>query len=656
MRWRKKYTRPLRCGQPRPRTFFSPMARYAGVVLAVVLAPALAEGQARNWPYSAAAEAIFGNGIEAYRQARFDAALNHLRQLAEFPLNQRSSAGQLLLGKALYRLGRFAEAIDAALVLQRRFPMSRYLPDARLLVGDSFFNRKHYPEAASQYGRLLATQAPLTVQAQAAERLAAMRWNGQIKEQELTRLRRAVGVERLREALFFGRARWFQRLGWQEEAAWAMQAYRDSIASGIFASVAAVAGGEPPAPRQRVGVGSGPPRLGLLLPLTGPYRRIGEELREGVQLANREAGSPFKLIVADTGVDYGNLPIGTERGGDVSESSASGLLRVANSAQQLLDQGVVAIVGPLFSSSSVVAATVAARAGVPLLVPLAQQSGLDALGRSVFQLSTVPKTQARLLAEYATLVLGLEHLVIIAPLSDYGWDFAHEFTHIAERNGGQIAHGDWYVPHETKDFRRVFEEIRHAGFALRPPPLPSDTLEVVEDTLAADMFIDTIDGVVVVVESFADAKTIAPQVHFHRLQTQVLGNDAWWDPEAIRQMGPGERKNFDGVIFVSVRQAESAAERSFVSTFRKQFRRDPHYAAVGYDATHLLIDGWEQGHRDPAALVEWLGAVRFYEGASGVISLSPDVRSNSALTLLKIERDKVRSLGTGDLPKMGAAE
>ena len=178
----------------------------------------------------------------------------------------------------------------------------------------------------------------------------------------------------------------------------------------------------------------------------------------------------------------------------------------------------------------------------------------------------------------------------------------------------------------------------------------------VEEELTADMFIDTIDGVVVVVESFADAKTIAPQVHFHRLQTQILGNDAWWDPEAIRQMRPGERKNFDGVIFVSTRQAESAAEQSFVSSFRKQFRRDPYYAAAGYDATHLLIDGWEQGYRDPAALVEWLGAVRFYAGASGTISLSPDVRSNSALTLLKIEGDKVRSLGMGDLPKMDVSE
>lgn len=660
MPWRKKYTRPPRCGQPRLRSFFPYIqrtARYLCLGLAALLAPTLAEGQAYTWTYSVDAEKVFSNGLAAYKQGRFEEALNHLRQLVEFPLNQRSSVGQFLVGKALYRLGHFADAIDAALALQRRFPASRYLPDSRLLIGDSFFNIKHYDEAASQYSRLLATPAPLSLQAQAAERLAAMAWNGQIKEQELTRLRQAVGARRLREALFFGRARWYQRLGWQEEAAQAMQTYRDSVVSGIFAPIAAVWGSVQPV--QRPGVGTESPRLGLLLPLTGPCHRIGEELREGVQLANREAGSPFELVVTDTGVDYGNLPIATECD-DVSQSSASSLLRVADGAQQLLDQGVVAIIGPLFSSPSVVAATVAARAGVPLLVPLAQQSGLDALGHSVFQLRAVPKTEARLLGEYATLVLGLEHLAIISPLSDYGWDFAREFTRIAERNGGQIVHSDWYVPEETTDFRLVFEEIRKAGFALRPPP--PDTLEVVEgeleveEELKADMFIDTIDGVVVVVERFEDAKTIAPQVHFHRLQTQVLGNDAWWDSEAIRQMRPGERKNFDGVIFVSARQTESAAEQSFVSAFRKQFRRDPLYSATGYDATHLLIEGWEQGHRDPAALIEWLATVRFYEGASGTISLSPDVRSNNALTLLKIERDKVRSLGTGDLPQMGDAE
>ena len=461
------------------------------IALVVLLVPAAGASQSRAWINSAEAEKVFVDGLAAYRAESFAAALDRLQWLLEFPLNQRSSAGQLLLGKSLYRLGRFAEALDAARGLQRKFAASRYLPDARLLAGDSFFKLKRYYEAATQYGRLLATPAPLDIQAQAAERLAAIAKNGYVNDQGMESLRLAVGAGRLREALLFGRACWYRRLGWVDEADRAIRAYRDSVSGGIFARMAADGGDVviaapvamasevlPPPPDPIIVERSDLPRLGLLLPMTGPYRRIGEELLGGVQLANEEMGEIFELIVADTGVDYEDLPIGDNLGGDVSESPSSGLLRVVHGARQLLAEEVVAIVGPVFSSSSVVAAVIAEGAGVPLLVPLSQQSGLDSLGSHVFQLRTIPETQARILGEYATLVLGLEHLVVISPLSDYGWSFEREFARVAMANGGEIVHSDWYIPNETKDFRRVFEEIRAAGFALMPPP--EDSLAVAD--------------------------------------------------------------------------------------------------------------------------------------------------------------------------------
>ena len=49
-------------------------------------------------------------------------------------------------------------------------------------------------------------------------------------------------------------------------------------------------------------------------------------------MANEEAGGVFELIVADTGVDYGDLPIGENLGGDFSESQGSGSLRVVHGA------------------------------------------------------------------------------------------------------------------------------------------------------------------------------------------------------------------------------------------------------------------------------------------------------------------------------------
>ena len=48
------------------------------------------------------------------------------------------------------------------------------------------------------------------------------------------------------------------------------------------------------------------------------------------------------------------------------------------------EERVVALIGPVFSSASIAAGLVADAAGIPLIAPLAQQSGLDELGNMYF--------------------------------------------------------------------------------------------------------------------------------------------------------------------------------------------------------------------------------------------------------------------------------
>jgi len=683
----------------------------AGVLLAAV-------DEASSLPaggvFSPEAEKLFARGLEAYKKERYRKAQEHFQRLLEFPLNQRSSAGQLMLGKTLFRLEEYQAALAAAKVLQRRYTESRYVPDARLLAGDCYYVLRRYYEAATQYGRILATPARLELQSRAAERLAGIVKNGFISVKALESIRMAVGANRIREALLFGEARWYQRLGWEAQSRAALQGYRDSVPEGIFASLVDLTGprtekeeapsASPEPETQQVRPSSRRerperrsdaqlPRLGLLLPLSGPWRQIGEDLFAGVQLANEQLGESFELVVADIGFEYGDLPIVESEGGQ--------LLRVVHETRYLIEEEqVLAIIGPVFSNACVAAGAVAEAAGIPLIAPLAQQSGLDSLGQHLFQLNTIPELQGRTLGEYATLVLGLQTLVVIAPLSDYGWNFEREFTSAAHANGGDVVHVDWYIPDETKDFKHVFEEVRRVGFSLMPPPPPEDPLAEV-DSLAwtmldsslesggpsfltellaglegeeepeveeepteeeappdsSEIFIDTLDGIVIVVESFEDAKTIAPQLHFHRLQTQILGNDTWYEPEAIRQMRPGDRSYIEGTIFVSGYQEGTSAGRDFIDGFRRRFARDAGYAAYGYDAARLVIGGWEEGGQNPGALREWLAEVRGFEGASGRISFSPGRRTNSELVLVKIDgRGRVRRLGSQDLPDLSAEE
>lgn len=668
--------------------------------------------------YSSSADRLFEMGTEAYSRGDFESARGHFERLNRLPTNQRSSAGLLMLGRTLFGLEEFRLALDAARQVELDFPRSRYHPDARLIAGDCLYSLKRYYEAATHYGRLLATPAPLDLQATAAERLAAIAQNHYITEGALGRIRLQVGEARLRDALLFGEARWFWRLGWESQGREAMQTYLDSVATGIFVSLARrsllesmpAAGGDSLAPAPTVQPGLGVevpprsefpgirpmgspsdvagaygdgdgPRLGVLVPLSGSptASKVGRELLDGVLFANEEMGGLFHVLAVDIGSHYGQLPI--------QQSDAARLMRVVEGARHLAEQmGVVAIIGPVQSSSCVAAACVAEEAGIPLIAPLAQQSGLDTLGHYVFQLNVIPDVEARALAEYATLVLGLETLVVLAPLTDYGWSFQRSFSESAQANGGHLLHSEWYYPGETTDFHNQFSAIRSVGFPLMPDVF-ADTLafmdslslalvdtstatdgaflEVLQSASAvreseppdsAEIFIDSIDGVAIIVESFDDVETVAPQLYIHRLHAQMLGNDAWNEPEAIRSMTPMERDHIAGCVFVSSRGQVSPTRRAFTDAYRSRFGRDPELASFGYDAARLVISGWQEGNRGRTELRHWLAQVQDYEGASGRISFPPGRRANAELGLLKIDSEgKVRTLRPEDLPPIEAS-
>ena len=642
--------------------------------------------------FSTQAEKLFAQGIDAYRKGDYERARDRLQQLLEFPTNQRSSAAQLVLSTAAFRLGDYGRALEAAKQLQRRHLGSRYTPYIRLIAGDSYHAMKRYYEAATQYSRILATPANIRLQASAAERLAAIVSNGSISPRALDSIRMSLGEDRLRDALRYGEARWYARLGWFDEGANALQTYIDETKNGIFNALARaelnkmhevsseqVSGDihTPEAPDavlvDDAAIGDRP-KVGMLLPLSGPMRQYGEDLLDGARLANREADQPFQLVARDIGFEY-DLP--------VIESEASGLLRtIAVTRNLTVTEEVVAIIGPIFSTTAVAAGVASEAAGIPLIAPLAQQSDLDAMGEYVFQLNVIPEIQGRILGEFATLALGFENLAVVAPLTDYGWRFEREFADSARANGGNIVYTGWYVPGETTDFKLIFDEMRQAGFRLMPPPV--EETETAEDSLlwlaeegimtdpdlpplaaeaesdeeeappdSSEIFIDTIDAVLVIVESFSDAKTIAPQLRFHRLETQILGNDLWYEPEAIRQLPRGEQAYVENTIFASRYYDAAPDTRTFTDQFRLSYGRDPGVAAFGYDAAHLLVNAWKEGNQSPGALRDWLEDVRDYPGASGRISFVDGRRTNKEIGLLKIaRRGRVRPLDEEDLPDL----
>lgn len=606
----------------------------------IVLAPVRA--QSAPAPYSAAADKLFNKGLRFYTKGQYPKARDAFVDLVKQPLNQRSSPGQFMLGRTLFHLGEYERALQVAQRLESKFPDSPLVPDACLLAGDCCYALQRFAEGALLYGRVLANdKVALDLRGQAAERLAGMVGNGLVAGPAMDRLRSQVGEGLLRDALDFGAVRWYQRLGWEAQGRAAQKVYRRQHIGGLFMPL--LAEGKAAPTKQElaavvpmvvpVQVTQGQaPRLGLLLPLSGPNTQLGRELLEGAQLANSEQGNRFELVPMDTGFDYGNLPI--------AEGQDSELVRTARAIRSLIaDERVLAVVGPVFSAPAAVAAVSAEAAGLPLVVPLAQQSGLDSLGHYTFQLRSTPEAQGRALGEYATLGLGLRTLVVLAPLTDYGWNFEREFTRVAQANGARVVYRDWYLPDQQKNFKRAFAEIRRVGLALKLAAVDSaaaDSLATLETP--QEPVVDSIDGMAVVVESFEDAKTIAPQLHFYQVRSQILGNDIWYDPEALRQLSTGERQDFLGCMFVTGRDEGTPAARQFVEQFRRQYGQQPAYAVYGYDAARLVIEGWEKGKRERGALRDWLAGLQDFAGAAGRISFAPGQRTNTELEMMKINR------------------
>jgi len=118
-------------------------------------------------------------------------------------------------------------------------------------------------------------------------------------------------------------------------------------------------------------------------------------------------------------------------------------------------------------------------------------------------------------------------------------------------------------------------------------------------------------------------------------------------------MRRSERKYLDGAIIASPHQEDLESSRNFINDYRKTYSTDPIYAAFGFDSAQLLIKAFERSDGEVAKVREELSRIKSYEGASGRISFDADRRVNSALSLLKIDRDTYKSVMTNDLPALG---
>jgi ABC-type branched-subunit amino acid transport system substrate-binding protein len=232
-------------------------------------------------------------------------------------------------------------------------------------------------------------------------------------------------------------------------------------------------------------------RIGLLAPLTGEYAALGQALFDGALLAveehNRLTGAELSLVSRDTRSDEVDAVL---------------------AARELIeDEGVIAIVGALLSTTTVSVATLCEERGVSLVSPTAVKETIKDLGPHVFQTNLTKDRETRLLVRVAVRGMLRERFAILHPDTDQGRSIADRFALELERQGGQVV-ATAAFNNEMTDFAVPIIQLRDA--APEAIFVPANANEM---------------------------RLIAPQLIFHDLRAQLFGLSSWNNSLLLREAG-----------------------------------------------------------------------------------------------------------------------
>ncbi len=317
-------------------------------------------------------------------------------------------------------------------------------------------------------------------------------------------------------------------------------------------------------------------KIGVAQPLTGGIAALGKDLVNGVQLAVNELNKEgFKL--------NGKLVTLEMVVVDDKSNAAEGV----KVAQQLVDAGVVAVIGHLNSGVSIPAAPIYAAKGIAQLA-ISSNPKFTELGHpTTLRLVANDDLQARAVGAFAGSQIQGTKFAVVDDGTPYGKGLAD-------------AAADKIKVKKTVALRQGFDD-KTTDFTALADKLKADGIEVVVSTLNDFQ----------VVALIANLKKIG-----YAKQITILGTDMLKTTEMIKHTG--EVSAFYATSIV-LEANEFAAGKAFLDAYQAAFKVPPAYGGhYTYDATYVLASAIRRAKSaDPAKITEVLRKMDGYAPVTG---------------------------------------
>jgi branched-chain amino acid transport system substrate-binding protein len=319
-------------------------------------------------------------------------------------------------------------------------------------------------------------------------------------------------------------------------------------------------------------------KIGVAQPLSGPLAALGQDMLNGVRLAVDELNqSGFK-------VDGKRVALEVVAQDDRADAATGKTV-----AQQLVESGVVAVIGHLNSGVSIEAAPIYAAQGIPQLAISTHPRFTELRLPGTFRLVANDNLQSRAMGSFAATQLAANAYAVLDDGTPYGKGLADGAAQQIEAEKRRVAVRQSFDD-QTTDFKALAARLQQ------------ERVGVIVSTLNDFQVLALIDALA--------------QVNYTGVS--ILGGDTIKTTDMLR----GDRKVAAIYATSPVLEArEFVTGRQFLDRYDRAFKKAPAYGGhYSYDATYVLSAAIQQAKSaDPKAIAKVLHGINGYAPVTGTM-------------------------------------
>ena len=340
-----------------------------------------------------------------------------------------------------------------------------------------------------------------------------------------------------------------------------------------------------------------------------------ETLKIGFVVAGERVTYPNGAEMAVTEINQrgGLLGMPVELIGHINkEAGPEGSVQIAETL--IVEEKIIALIGPNRSSHAVVVAPVAQQYGIPMITTTATNPNVTNAGNFVFMASFTDSFQGAVMAQFAKSDLGTSTAAVITQSGDLYTEgisefFARDFSEL----GGEIVAQEFYED-GTSDFTAQLTRIAD---------MQPDALFIAGFVQETALITQQARGI--------------PLRNADGEPTVFLGADSW-DSELLYGNADAE---VEGSFFSGhfSPETDEPTARAFVDTYEAIYDSTPTGGVgVSYDAVKLLFEAVERaGSLDPEEIRQQLAATENYIGATTIASYDENRHPTKSAVIFTIK-------------------